>query len=399
MRAYDRTVLSDQTTSSGDTDPATVDYPILVIGAGQAGLSAGYHLRRRGLEPERDFLIVDHAPGPGGAWQFRWPSLTLTTVNRVHDLPGMSFAETLPDGSESAPAATAVPHYYELYEKRFDLRVRRQVTVKVVCDRRAHGDNPPEPAVTPGADRDGVLHVETDSAGTIRVRGLINGTGTWEHPFIPRYPGAETFAGRQLHTRDYQTADEFAGKHVVVVGGGISAVQLLDEISQVTTTTWVTRTEPKFRETPFAEDDGRRAVAIVEDRVRRGLPPGSVVSVTGLPLDDRLRAARDRGALHRLPMFDHIEPGGVRWADGAFQAAQVILWATGFRSALDHLAPLRLRGPGGGITMTGRLATQVAVDPRVHLIGYGPSASTIGANRAGRAAAVELTQHLGVGSR
>ncbi|VFB01200.1 Uncharacterized oxidoreductase CzcO [Nocardia cyriacigeorgica] len=400
VRAYDRTVLSDQTTSSGDTDPATVDYPILVIGAGQAGLSAGYHLRRRGLEPERDFLIVDHAPGPGGAWQFRWPSLTLTTVNRVHDLPGMSFAETLPDGSESAPAATAVPHYYELYEKRFDLRVRRQVTVRVVCDRRAHADNVPEPAAaTPGADRTGVLHVETDSAGTIRVRGLINGTGTWEHPFIPRYPGAETFAGRQLHTRDYQTADEFAGKHVVVVGGGISAVQLLDEISQVTTTTWVTRTEPKFRETPFAEDDGRRAVAIVEDRVRRGLPPGSVVSVTGLPLDDRLRAARDRGALHRLPMFDHIEPGGVRWADGTFQAAQVILWATGFRSALDHLAPLRLRGPGGGITMTGRLATQVAVDPRVHLIGYGPSASTIGANRAGRAAAVELTQYLGVGSR
>ncbi len=311
----------------------------------------------------------------------------------------MSFAETLPDGSESAPAATAVPHYYELYEKRFDLRVRRQVTVKVVCDRRAPGDNAPEPAATSGADRTGVLHVETDSAGTIRVRGLINGTGTWEHPFIPRYPGAETFAGRQLHTRDYQTADEFAGKHVVVVGGGISAVQLLDEISQVTTTTWVTRTEPKFRETPFAEDDGRRAVAIVEDRVRRGLPPGSVVSVTGLPLDDRLRAARDRGALHRLPMFDYIEPGGVRWADGTFQAAEVILWATGFRSALDHLAPLRLRGPGGGITMTGRLATQVAVDPRVHLIGYGPSASTIGANRAGRAAAVELTQYLGVGSR
>ncbi|MFE3442402.1 NAD(P)-binding domain-containing protein [Nocardia sp. NPDC059180] len=401
-------MLPDHTTTPGDadSDPITADYPILVIGAGQAGLSAGYHLRRRGLVPEKDFLIVDHAPGPGGAWQFRWPSLTLTTVNRVHDLPGMSFAEKLPPGSESAPAATAVPHYYELYEKRFDLRVQRQVRVTVVCDRREHGpagdgsdhhseaSNPAD-----GAERDGLLHVETDSAGTIRVRGLINGTGTWERPFIPRYRGSETFAGRQLHTRDYHSAAEFAGKHVVVVGGGISAVQLLDEISQVTTTTWVTRTEPRFRETPFVEDEGRRAVAIVEERVRRGLPPGSVVSVTGLPLDDRLRAARDRGALNRLPMFDHIEPEGVRWADGTFQPAQVILWATGFRSALDHLAPLRLRGPGGGITMTGRLATQVAVDPRIHLIGYGPSASTIGANRAGRAAAVELTEHLGVGGR
>ncbi|WP_227998392.1 NAD(P)-binding domain-containing protein [Nocardia australiensis] len=355
------------------------DFNILVIGAGQAGLSAGYHLQRLGLRPEHDFLIVDHAPGPGGAWQFRWPSLTLTTVNRVHDLPGMPFAQTLPDGSESTPAATAVPRYYELYEKHFDLRVRRQVSVNVVCDHQAP---------------DRVLNAETDPAGIIRVRGLINGTGTWEHPFIPHYPGTGTFTGRQLHTREYRTAEEFAGKHVIVVGGGVSAVQLLDEISKITTTTWVTRSEPVFRDAPFAQEDGRRAVAMVEDRVRRGLPPGSVISVTGLPLDERLRAARARGVLRRHPMFERIEPDGIRWPDGSFQRADVILWATGFRSALDHLAPLRLRGPGGGITMTGRLATQVAADPRIHLIGYGPSASTIGANRAGRAAATELTTYL-----
>ena len=370
-----------------EAHPVKPDYPILVIGAGQAGLSAGYHLRRRGLVPGQDFLLVDHAPGPGGAWQFRWPSLTLATVNRVHDLPGLSFAENLPPGttddtgSTEVPAATAVPHYYQRYEQIFDLQVHRPVTVRVVCDR---------------SDRDGLLHAETDTAETLRVRGLINGTGTWEHPFIPYYRGAELFTGRQLHTRDYRRPEEFTGQHVVVVGGGVSAVQLLEEISRVTTTTWVTRSEPRFRDSTFDRDAGRRAVALVEDRVRRGLPPGSVVSVTGLPLDERLRAARDRGVLQRHPMFDHIEREGVRWADGAFQPAQAILWATGFRSALDHLAPLRLRGAGGGITMTGRLATQVAADPRIHLIGYGPSASTIGANRAGRAAAAELTAHLGL---
>ncbi|MNU03287.1 hypothetical protein D3C72_2472520 [compost metagenome] len=72
----------------------------------------------------------------------------------------------------------------------------------------------------------------------------------------------------------------------------------------------------------------------------------------------------------------------------------VILWSTGFRSALDHLAPLQLRNTEGGILMTGRLATQVAKDPRIHLVGYGPSASTIGANRAGGAAARELAEQL-----
>ncbi|MFD4469643.1 NAD(P)-binding domain-containing protein [Rhodococcus sp. NPDC058505] len=352
---------------------------VVVIGAGQSGLSAGYYLRRLGAPAGIRFAIVDHAPGPGGAWQFRWPSLTLSTVNRVHDLPGMPFTDVLDAAPpEQVEAAEAVPRYYAEYERRFALPVHRPVHTRVVCD---HGD------------RTGPLTVETDG-GAVTARGIINATGTWERPFVPRYPGTETFRGRMLHTRDYRTADEFTGSHVLVVGGGISAVQLLDEISRVTTTTWVTRRPPRFRDTPFTGGEGRAAVAVVEDRVRRGLPPGSVVSVTGLPLTPALRAARDRGALDRLPMFSEITPDGVRWADGTEEKVDVILWCTGFRSSLDHLAPLRLRGPGGGITMTGRLATQVAADPRVHLLGYGPSASTIGANRGGRAAARELIAHL-----
>ena len=46
---------------------------IVVIGAGQAGLSSAYHLRQRDLAPVRGFLVLDHAPAPGGAWQHRWP--------------------------------------------------------------------------------------------------------------------------------------------------------------------------------------------------------------------------------------------------------------------------------------------------------------------------------------
>ena len=105
---------------------------------------------------------------------------------------------------------------------------------------------------------------------------------------------------------------------------------------------------------------------------------------------------RARGVLERLPMFTEITEDGVRWADGAVVRADAILWCTGFRSSLDHLAPLMLREPNGGIVMTGRLATQVAKDPRIHLVGYGPSASTIGANRGGAAAATELTAYLGL---
>ncbi|MFE5629798.1 NAD(P)-binding domain-containing protein [Streptomyces sp. NPDC056543] len=346
------------------------DIDVVVIGAGQAGLSAAYHLRRTGLAPDRDFIVLDHAPRPGGAWQFRWPSLTYGKVHGMHALPGMEL--TGADGRR--PSSEVIGEYFTAYEERFDLRVHRPVEVSAV--REGEG---------------GRLLVET-SEGTYATRALINATGTWDRPFWPRYQGQETFRGRQLHTVNYPGPEEFAGLRVIVVGGGASGTQHLMEIAEVAAgTTWVTRREPVYREGPFGEMQGRAAVALVEERVRRGLPPQSVVSVTGLPLTDAIRDARERGVLDRNPMFDRITPTGVAWADGRTVDADVILWATGFRAAIDHLAPLRLREPGGGIRVEG---TRAVRDERVHLVGYGPSASTIGANRAGRAAVTEIRRLL-----
>ncbi len=351
---------------------------IAVIGAGQAGLSTAYHLHVAGLAGGRGFVVLDHASRAGGAWQHRWPSLTLSTVNRIHDLPGLSFAEAVPDAGETVQAADAVPRYFAAYEAKFALPVVRPVDVRLVCVRN---------------DR---FRIETDREA-FSARGIVNATGTWENPYIPDVPGRETFRGEQLHTRDYRTAAAFAGRHVLVVGGGISAIQLLGEISLVTRTTWVTRREPVFRDGPFTEEAGRAAVKLVEDRVRAGLPPNSVVSVTGLRWTPAIRAMEARGALARRPMFYDVTPDGVRWPDGSTLAVDVILWCTGFRSSLDHLAPLMLRDPAtGGIAMGGRLATEVRADPRIHLVGYGPSASTIGANRAGAAATRELMATLGL---
>ncbi|MGC5567957.1 NAD(P)-binding domain-containing protein [Streptomyces sp. FR-108] len=343
---------------------------VVVVGAGQAGLSSAYHLRRTGFEPERDFVVLDHAPRPGGAWQFRWPSLTYGKVHGMHALPGME----LTDADPGRPSSEVVAEYFDAYEHAFDLRVHRPVDVKAVRE----GDA-------------GRLLVET-SDGTWSTRALINATGTWDRPFWPRYPGQETFRGRQLHTAQYAGPREFTGQRVVVVGGGASGTQHLLEIAPYAAgTTWVTRRPPVFREGPFSEDVGREAVALVEERVRQGLPPRSVVSVTGLPLNDAIRQGLADGVLDRLPMFDRITPDGVEWDDGRRVAADVILWATGFRAAVDHLAPLRLREPGGGIRIEG---TRVAADPRIHLVGYGPSASTIGANRAGRAAVRDIRRLL-----
>ncbi|WP_460754647.1 NAD(P)-binding domain-containing protein [Myceligenerans cantabricum] len=353
-------------------------YESIVIGAGQAGLSASYHLGRLGV----GHVVLDAGPRPGGAWQHRWDSLTMQDVHGVADLP-----DGPAPGRSGDRANRTVPSWFGRYEAEHDLPVRRPVRVRSV------------------AARDDLLEVRSD-AGTWLTRTLINATGTWSRPFVPHYPGAGTFLGEQLHTHDYPGAHHFRGRRVVVVGGGASAVQFLGELGPVTDTLWVTRREPVWRE-DFDADSGRDAIAQVLERVTAGLPPASVVSVTGLALRPQEQEAARLGVYdRRRPVFARIEPDGLRWADDAagpgqpaFEPADAILWATGFRPAVTHLGPLHLRSEHGGIALLpGSADVQTAVtaarDPRVQLVGYGPSASTIGGNRAGRAAALAVRRRL-----
>ncbi|MET8698017.1 NAD(P)-binding domain-containing protein [Kitasatospora sp. NPDC004723] len=178
---------------------------VLVIGGGQAGLAAGYYLRRAGL----DFAILDAARTPGGAWQHYWESLRLFSPAAYSSLPGRPMPH---QAGQEHPDAAHVVDYLTEYEKRYELPVHRPVHVRTV-----------------GEAGDGGLLVRTDD-GTWHTRALISATGSWPRPFVPAVPGRETFTGRQLHARDYHRAEDFTGQRVVVVGGGNSGAQIAADL-------------------------------------------------------------------------------------------------------------------------------------------------------------------------
>lgn len=345
--------------------------PVVVIGAGQAGLAVSYYLRRFELEAGRDFVVLDRGPGSGGAWQHRWPSLRLGSAHRVHDLPGMAELGLSFDTAErTVPAREVVADYYRRYEEYFQLAVERPAVVRSVSNH--------------GAD----LLVRSDR-GTIGARVVVNATGTWGSPFIPHYPGMQAFSGRHLHTSDYSSAEEFRGRNVIVVGGGTSAIGFMLELEGVASgLTWAARRPIDWLDSEALDVEGAVAAVAHQDaaaRAGRALP--SIVSGTGVPKTRRIAAGIHRGLLAARPMFSALEAGGARWADGGFVPADAVIWATGFRPELRHLAPLKLREAEGGITVA---AGASWTDPRIFLAGYGPQASTVGAGRAGRTVARQI---------
>lgn len=378
-------------------------FKVIIIGAGQAGLSAAYNLKRRGLIPFVDFIVLDANPGPGGAWRHRWPSLTLGKAHGIHDLPGLKLGKPSP----LEPASAVVARYYGTYEEEFEIPIVRPVKTTAV---RSLTSDPNAPLIVEGVISRGIeedrgkgntgrgLATGTEECVSYQTQTIINATGTWDQPFVPYYPGIADFAGRQLHTKNYCSPDEFIGQTVAVVGGGASAVQFLLTLAHAgINTVWSTRRAPVFRD--FDGDWGLSVEESVRERTLAGLPTLSVVGATGLNLTPEYQAGIDAGILISKGPIQNITKTGINfsgvshsqkgdvmpaWVGGEIPVDS-ILWATGFKPVLRHLAPLRLRSSRGGIATDG---AKVFADHRVFLAGYGAGASTIGATRTGRLAAV-----------
>jgi putative flavoprotein involved in K+ transport len=351
---------------------------VVVIGGGQSALAAGYYLRRTPLSS----VLLDDQPEPGGAWRRAWPSLRLFSPAQWSSLPGWLMPRDADDAPDGYPSRDAVIRYLAEYERRYEIPVRRPVHVR-------------------GVHRDADAFRLDTSGGDVRARAVVSATGTWASPIVPSLPGQDEFAGALLHSATYTGPAPFAGRRVLVVGGGNSGAQILAELSEVADVTWVTREPPTF----LPDDvDGRYLFEQATARyraVQEGRAPDPQRSLGDVVMVPPVRAARDRGVLRAEPMFARFTPTGVVWPDGREERVDAVIFATGFRPALDHLAPLGVLEADGRIAIAPGSGTRAAREPRLWLLGYGEwtgfaSATLIAVGRTARAAVDEIVQALGV---
>ncbi len=180
-----------------DTISSARDIETVVIGAGQAGLSAGYHLAERG----REFVILDAYERVGDNWRCHWDSLRLYSPALAASLPGMKF----PASRTSYPTKDEMADFLEAYRAAFELPVRGGVRVSGV---RGDGDR--------------YLVTCTDGS-SYRCDNVVIATGTFgRSPNVPAFAGELDPGIRQLHSSDYKRPSQLRPGRVLVVGASHS---------------------------------------------------------------------------------------------------------------------------------------------------------------------------------
>jgi putative flavoprotein involved in K+ transport len=178
----------------------------IVIGAGQAGLSVGYHLARRG----RPFVILDANQRIGDAWRQRWDSLKLFTPARWDSLDGMRF----PAPAHSFPTKDAMADYLESYATHFKLPVRNGVRVERLR-------------------RDGQKYIATAGDRTFVADHVVVAMSSYQSPRIPDFAAELRRDIVQIHSRDYKNPSQLREGAVLIVGAGNSGAEIaMDLVSR-----------------------------------------------------------------------------------------------------------------------------------------------------------------------
>jgi putative flavoprotein involved in K+ transport len=289
-------------------DPVAIEnHEVIVIGGGQAGLAAAYHLSQAGLE----FAVLDAHERSGDEWRRRWDSLRLFTPARHDGLPGMPFP-ALPD---SLPTKDEVADYLAQYVERFSLPVRNGVRVSQL--RRV--------------DR----HFElVTSHGLITAGAVVVATGANQLPRVPAI--AESLDPRivQLHGHEYRSPSSLPPGRVLVVGFGTSGAEIAEELALAGRTVSISG-EPTFHvPNPLLKVAGNLYWHFIHHLLTLRTPMGRKaapkVKASGAPLIRISGPQVAAAGVERVPRLVSVSEGRPVLADGSRAEPDVVVWCTGY---------------------------------------------------------------------
>jgi putative flavoprotein involved in K+ transport len=294
----------------------------VVIGAGQAGLSAGYHLAKRGLP----FLILDADERIGDHWRDRWDSLRLYSPARYDSLPGRRF----PAPSAHWPSGREMGDYLEAYARWFELPVRSGTWVDRV-----------EPA-------DSGFVVTTGDGARLAARYVIVATGPFREPNIPGFAGELDPSIRQLHSHEYRNPDQLADGPVLVVGLSHSGADIAFEAAKAGHRTILSG--KSHGQMPIRVTDTKRAMLgwpvvefvfahVLTMRTPMGRKMRPEVRSGGGPLLRVRLGDLDRAGVERHDdKTVGVSNGRPMLADGTVLNVANVVWATGYRPDYSFVA-------------------------------------------------------------
>ncbi|RZQ62471.1 flavin-containing monooxygenase [Amycolatopsis suaedae] len=288
---------------------------VIVIGAGQAGLAAARALLAHGVRP----LVLEAGPEATGSWPRYYDSLQLFSPAHINSLPGLPF----PGNPNRFPTKYEVSDYLRDGMAKTDCELRTGTRVTSVDRVR------------------GAYVVRTDCGNEFVTRAVVAATGQFDNPYRPELPALGNYTGTVLHAADYRRPEPFAGQRVVVVGAGNSAVQIAAELVEHAEVTLASRSPVQYAtRKPLEPDAGAWFWKIIT--VASRIPLGSRVKHSSIPVIDiaGYRAAIEAGRPGRRPMFTEADGTVLRWPDGRSEHVDTILFATGYRPALEYLRPL-----------------------------------------------------------
>lgn len=298
----------------------------VVIGGGQAGLSVGYHLARRGLP----FVILDANQRIGDVWRHRWDSLRLFTPARFSGLAGMPF----PGPRWSFPTKDQMADYLESYARRFELPVRTGVQVDRVS-------------------RDGDGYLVSAGGRHWQASNVVVAMGSFQVPSVPPYARDLAPDIVQLHSYDYRNPSQLRDGPVLVVGAGNSGAEIALEAGASGHQTWLAGRDNGH--IPFRVEGraGRFLVPLVlrvifhrvlnvSTPIGRKVRPK--VLAKGGPLVRTKPKDLASAGIVRLPKVTGVANGLPMLADGRSVQVSNVVWCTGFRPGLEEWLDLPVHG-------------------------------------------------------